>query len=228
MEYHLTIKELPDELRPRERIVQAGPEALSNTELLAILLRTGSQKQSALELANQILREAEGLSFLVTASLEELTAIPGIGVAKAAQIKAAVEIGRRLSAYRIEPKVTIQSPDTAANLLMDEMRFLDREYFKTLFLNTKNHVLGLETISIGSLNSSIVHPRELFKQAVKKSAAAIILAHNHPSGDPTPSREDIDVTKRLIEAGKIMGIEVLDHIIIGNGTYVSLKERGQM
>ena len=135
-------------------------------------------------------------------------------------------LGKRLAAYRKEEQVSIKSPEEAALLIMEEMRFLDREHFKAMLLNTKNHCLSIETISIGSLNASIVHPRELFKLAVKKSAAALILAHNHPSGDPNPSREDIEITKRLAEAGKIMGIEVLDHLIIGNGNFISLKERG--
>ncbi|WP_227767645.1 RadC family protein [Zhaonella formicivorans] len=226
MEYRLTIKEMPEELRPRERMLKAGPHSLSNSELLAILLRTGSRKESALDLASRILKEKEGLQFLADAALEELVGIQGVGLAKAAQIKAAVELGKRLAAYKGEQRFTVESPASAANLLMDEMRFLDREHFRAILLNTKNHVLGTETISIGSLNSSIVHPRELFKQAIKKSAAALILAHNHPSGDPTPSREDVEVTKRLLEAGKIIGIEILDHLVIGNGIYVSFKERG--
>lgn len=226
MSYRLTIKELPEESRPRERMLQVGCQGLSNAELLAILLRTGNQRESALDLANRILKESQGLEFLARASLEELTRIQGIGLAKASQIKAAIELGRRLAVYRAEQTFTVNSPESAANLLMDEMRFLDREHFKAVLLNTKNNVIGIETISVGSLSASIVHPRELFKQAIIKSAAALILAHNHPSGDPTPSREDLEVTKRLVEAGDLLGIQVLDHLIIGNGRYVSLKVRG--
>lgn len=226
MGYRLTIKELPEDLRPRERMFQVGSQGLSNAELLAILLRTGNQGESALDLANRILKEGQGLEFLARASLEELTRIQGIGIAKASQIKAAVELGRRLALYKAEQTFTINSPESAASLLMDEMRFLDREHFKVVLLNTKNNVIGINTVSVGSLSASVVHPRELFKQAILKSAAALILAHNHPSGDPTPSREDLEVTKRLVEAGDLLGIQVLDHLIIGNGRYVSLKAQG--
>lgn len=226
MEYRVTMKEMPEDLRPRERMLKFGPQSLSNAELLAIILSTGSQTESALDLANRILREKDGLQFLTQAVFEELLEIRGVGTAKAAQIKAALELGKRSAAFRPEQKTIIKSPDSAAGLLMDEMRFLDREHFKIVLLSTKNHVLSIETISIGSLNSSIVHPREVFKHAIRRSAAAIILAHNHPSGDPTPSHEDIEITSRLVEAGKIIGIDVLDHLVIGSNHYVSLKERG--
>lgn len=226
MEYRGTMKELPVDLRPRERMLQVGCQALSNGELLAILLRTGSHQESALELASRILKQGNGLEFLARASLEELTQIHGVGLAKASQIKAAVELGRRLAVYKAQQAFTVNSPETAANLLMDEMRFLDKEHFKVVLLNTKNHIIAIETISVGSLNASIVHPREVFKQAITKSAAALILAHNHPSGDPTPSQEDLEVTKRLVEAGKLLGIQVLDHLIIGNGRYISFKAQG--
>lgn len=228
MSYHLTIKEMPEALRPRERLQKMGSQSLSDAELLAIILGSGSQSESALALATRILLEGEGLVFLANATMEELLMLKGVGVAKATQIKAAVELGKRLAAYRLEGKVSISSPQDAALILMEDMRFLDREHFKVMLLNTKNHCISIETISIGTLNASLVHPREVFKLAVKKSAASIILAHNHPSGDSKPSKEDIEITKRLIEAGKILGIEVLDHLILGNGNFTSLKERGQI
>ena len=228
MSYHITIKEMPEELRPRERLQKTGPGSLSDAELLAIILGSGSRKESALALATRILREGEGLAFLANATLEELLRLKGIGMAKATQIKAAVELGKRLMAYRREEKISISTPQDAALILMEDMKFLDREYFKVMLLNTKNHCTSIETISIGTLNASLVHPREVFKLAVKKSAASLILAHNHPSGDSKPSKEDIEITKRLVEAGKIMGIEVLDHIILGNGSFTSLKEQGFM
>lgn len=217
---------MPEELRPRERLQKMGSQSLSNAELLAIILGSGTKTESALGLATRILHEGEGLSYLANATMEELLSLKGIGHAKAAQIKAAVELGKRLVAYRRENEFTISSPEDGALLLMEDMRFLDREHFKILLLNTKNHCMNIETISIGTLNASLVHPREVFKLAIKKSAASVILAHNHPSGDPKPSREDIEITKRLAEAGKIIGIEVLDHLIIGNGNFTSLKERG--
>jgi len=219
-----TIKEMPPDSRPRERLQEAGAKALSNAELLAILLRTGTRSKTALELAHNLLNRPEGLRYLAEASLEELQKQKGIGLAKAAQLKAALELGRRLAAFSLS-RAVIKSPQDVANLLMDEMRYLDREYFCTISLNTKNRVLGIDNVSIGSLNSSLVHPREVFKNPIRRSAAAIILVHNHPSGDPEPSREDIQVTRRLVEAGQLLGIEVLDHLIIGDGSFISLKEQ---
>lgn len=202
-----------------------GAQALSNAELLAILLRTGNPQETALEVAQRLLSQPGGLRYLAEASLEELKGQKGIGLAKAAQIKAAIELGRRLAAFRPERPV-IKGPADAAHLLMDEMRYLDREHFRTISLNTKNRVLAIDNVAVGSLNSSYVHPREVFKGPVRRSAAAVILVHNHPSGDPAPSLEDIQVTRRLVEAGKVLGIEVLDHLILGDGSFVSMKEKG--
>ena len=202
-----------------------GAQALSNAELLAILLRTGNPQETALEVAQRLLSQPGGLRYLAEASLEELKGQRGIGLAKAAQIKAAIELGRRLAAFRPERPV-IKGPADAAHLLMDEMRYLDREHFRTISLNTKNRVLAIDNVAVGSLNSSYVHPREVFKGPVRRSAAAVILVHNHPSGDPAPSLEDIQVTRRLVEAGKVLGIEVLDHLILGDGSFVSMKEKG--
>ncbi len=200
-----------------------GVDRLSDSELLAIILRTGSREKSAIELAGSIIAAFGGLRQLLDVSMEELCAISGVGLAKAAQIKAALEVGRRvaLSSYGLRP--VIRSPQDAADMVMEEMRHLDREHFVALLLNTKNQVLAREVVSVGTLSSSAVHPRELFKLAIRRSAAAVILLHNHPSGDPWPSQEDIQVTHRLIEAGRIIGIEVLDHIVIGDNKYISLK-----
>ncbi|MBE3580046.1 MAG: DNA repair protein RadC [Thermoanaerobacteraceae bacterium] len=220
-----TIKKLPEDLRPRERMLLAGAQALSNAELLAILLRTGTPRENALDLAQRLLAQPGGLRYLAEVSLEELKEQKGIGLAKAAQIKAAVELGRRLAAYSAHRPV-IQQPGDVAALLMDEMRYLDREHFRTISLNTKNRILAVDNVAVGSLNASLVHPREVFKGPIKRSAAAIILVHNHPSGDPSPSVEDIQVTRRLAEAGRLLGIEVLDHVVLGDGSFVSMKERG--
>lgn len=226
LEYKITMKDMPLELRPRERILKDGPEALSNIELLAILLRIGTKEDNVLELASKILTQVGNIKGLASYSMDDLKNIKGIGLAKAAQIKAAVEIGKRISSAPNEERPIIRSPQDVERLLMEEMRHLDREYFKAISLNTKNNVLAIETVSVGSLSSSIIHPRELFKNPIKRSAAALILVHNHPSGDPSPSKEDLDVTKRLVEVGKLLGIEVLDHIIIGDNKYISLKEKG--
>ncbi|HEX3030739.1 MAG TPA: DNA repair protein RadC [Bacillota bacterium] len=222
----MMVKELPEELRPRERMLQAGAGSLSNTELLAILLRTGTRGESVIDLAQRLLACYGGLKGLVHVSPKELSQLSGIGTAKATQVLAALELGKRVGQLSSEQRITVRAPQDVARLLMDEMRFLDREQFRTVLLNTKNQVLELELVSVGSLSSSIVHPREVFKNPLKKSAAHLILVHNHPSGDPTPSREDIEVTNRLMEAGKILGIEILDHIIIGDNKFTSLKEEG--
>jgi DNA repair protein RadC len=224
-EYHLTIKSLPEEVRPRERMREAGPGALSSAELLAIILGSGWREESALDLAHHLLQIPRGLRFLAEASYDDLCGVKGIGPAKAAQIKAAVELGKRLSCLGQGLRPTIRSPQDVCSFVMEEMCYLDREHFRVVILNTKNQVLAVETVSVGSLNSSLVHPREVFKPAVLKSAAAVILLHNHPSGDATPSGEDLEITRRLAEAGKLIGIEVLDHIIIGDHVFTSLKER---
>lgn len=228
---NILIKDIPQEERPRERLLRYGAQVLSDAELLAVLIRTGTRSESALVLAQRILKGdggKNGLTYVIDATVEELSKIKGIGTAKAVQIKAAVELGRRISSYSGRQQVTITSPLDVKDLLMEEMRFLEKEHFKAILLNTKNHVISIEDISIGSLNSSIVHPREVFKPAIKRSSASVILVHNHPSGDPTPSREDIEVTSRLVNAGNVLGIAVLDHVIIGNNSILSLKEQGLM
>ncbi|TXK84723.1 DNA repair protein RadC [Paenibacillus sp. N3.4] len=224
----LMLREVPLEERPRERMLQYGASALSNAELLAILLRTGTLSESALRLAGRILSECGGLRSLVDMSKEQLTQIKGIGDVKALQIQAGIEIGRRLAKSSLSERVTIRSPQDIADLLREDLRYLQKEHFVCLFLNTKNHVLAQETLSMGSLNASIVHPREVFRAAIQRSSASIVCVHNHPSGDPTPSPEDIQLTHRLVEAGAIIGIEVLDHVIIGDQRFISLKEQGFM
>lgn len=229
VEYHLTIKDLPEGERPRERLLKYGAENLTDAELLAIIIRTGSRSETAVNLSQRLLlgeKGVNGLRFLVEASIEELGKIKGIGIAKAAQIKAAIEIGKRLASLSQSERPVIKYPGDVRNLLMEEMRYLDKEYFKIILLNIKNQVIHVEDVSVGSLNSSIVHPREIFKIAIRRSSAALILVHNHPSGDPTPSGEDVEITRRLVESGKLLGIDVLDHVIIGDGRYTSLKEKG--
>ena len=222
------IRDFPLKERPRERFIREGAQSLSNQELIAILLRTGTKKESVLQLSERLIAHFDGLRMLKDATVEEITSINGIGEAKAIQLLAAVEIGRRVSNLCYTDRYIIRSPEDCANYCMNDMRFLTQEHFVCLYLNTKNQVLHKQTIFIGSLNASIVHPREVFKEAFRRSAASIICLHNHPSGDPTPSREDIDVTKRLMDCGKLMGIEVLDHLIIGEKKYVSLKEKGYL
>ncbi|MTI68771.1 MAG: JAB domain-containing protein [Firmicutes bacterium] len=220
-----TIKDLPLDERPREKLYKKGVKSLSNSELLAIIIRTGNKNKSALEISQTLLTlDKEGLLYLSECSVDELTLIDGIGRCKAAQILSALELGKRSIKYRNVETKKITSPLDVSNLLMDDMKNLKKEYFKIIMLNTKNRIISIEDISVGSLNSSIVHPREVFKSAIKRSSASLILVHNHPSGDPEPSKEDINITKRLVECGKILGIKVLDHIILGNNRYVSLKE----
>ncbi|GIO70105.1 RadC family protein [Paenibacillus cookii] len=229
MEPHLyMLRDIPHQERPRERMLQYGASAVSNAELLAILLRTGTKQESAIHLAQRILHQVGSMRRLVDMSAEELMAIKGIGSAKAVQLKAGIELGLRLARTRMDEPVVIRSPRDAADVLMEQLRYLQKEHFVCLFLNTKNHIIAQETLSIGSLNASIVHPREVFRAAIKRSSASILCAHNHPSGDPAPSPEDISLTSRLKEAGEIVGIEVLDHLIIGDGEFVSLKEQGLM
>jgi DNA repair protein RadC len=226
MSPHRVLKDYPVEMRPREKMVRLGSGALSDSELLAILIGTGSSEQSALELAQTLLKEG-GMRFLAQAGVEDLTEdFTGMGRAKACQIKAAVELGKRISASDLADSPVIHTPQEAAGLVLGEMSHLDREQFRVMNLNSRNQVLAVDIVSIGSLTSSPVHPREVFKTPLKRSAASVILFHNHPSGDTNPSSADVDVTVRLKEAGKILGIEVLDHLIIGYNKFLSMKENG--
>ncbi len=201
-----------------------GAEQLTDQELLAILLATGSKEGSAMDLAEQLLQRHEGLGGLRTLSLAELMEQKGIGVAKATTIAAAIELGKRIHVGGGEYRPIITGSADAAKLMQGRMRYLDREQFQVMMLNHKKAVLGIETVSIGTLNSSLVHPREVFKQAIKRSASTVILAHNHPSGNCEPSEQDLQVTSRLKEVGQIVGIEVIDHIIIGEDSYYSFRE----
>jgi DNA repair protein RadC len=230
-EYNLTIKDMPTEERPRERLVKLGAQSLSTGELLALILGTGSRTHTALQLADQLMAgeylkgSDGGLRGLQDAGIEELGQVHGIGVAKASRIKAALELGRRLALETSGHRPVIKSPSDVVSLVMEEMRYLDREQFRLLLLSTKNQVLAQETDFVGSLNATLVHPRELFRTCIRRSAASVILVHNHPSGDPTPSPEDINLTRRIIECGQLLGISVLDHIIIGDGIFISMKEK---
>ena len=220
------IHDLSKSDRPRERLIRQGAKSLSNQELIAILLRTGTKDRSVFHLSMELLKTLETIQSFRDVTLEELMSIRGIGEAKAVHILAAVELGRRVYSASNEERYKIRSPKDAAAYVMTEMSGLQQEHFVALFLNVKNEVLHKQTIFIGGLNTSIVHPRELFKEAVRRSAASVIVMHNHPSGNPTPSEEDVLVTERLVKAGEILGIQLLDHIIIGEYNFVSLKEKG--
>ncbi|MCQ2559967.1 MAG: DNA repair protein RadC [Clostridia bacterium] len=209
----------------QQRLVWEGAESLSGQELLAVVLGSGTRNLNGLEIAGQILNRLGGLRQLVTASVEELQNINGIGQVKAVQLKAAVELGRRIAASGTAERLIINSPKDIVGLVMEDMRHLEKECLVALFLNNKNQFLAREVISIGSLSSSSAHPREVFKGAVRRNAASLVLVHNHPSGDPTPSQSDVAVTRTLLKAGEIIGIEILDHIIIGDNCFVSLKAK---
>lgn len=227
VQYTTGIKALPVEDRPRERMALVGASQLSNPELIAILLGSGTRDRSALGIAQDLLTSG-GLRGLAHMSIADLVKHSGIGTVKACILKAALELGIRAASAEPAVRPVITSPADAASLLMAEMRYLDREVFKAMLLNTKNRVLSTVTISVGVLDSSLAHPREVFKEAIIRSAASVIVVHNHPSGEPEPSRQDIELTKRLRESGDLLGITVLDHIIIGDNRFVSLRERKLM
>ena len=224
--YRPTIKELPEQERPRERLYRLGPAALSTAELLAILLRTGVGGESALAMANRLLARYGGLAGLARASLSQLRAERGVGLAKAAQIQAAVELGRRLTLAALEGRPQIRSPADAATLLLPEIGYREQEHFYVLFLDIRNRVLGGESIYKGSLDQTQIRVADVFREAVRRNCAAIVVAHNHPSGDPTPSPDDVAVTRDLVQAGRLLGIEVLDHLVIGHRRWVSMREHG--
>ncbi|MBC8507837.1 MAG: DNA repair protein RadC [Chloroflexi bacterium] len=219
------ISEIAASERPRDRLAELGPQALSNAELLAILIRVGVQGENAIQVGLRILGQFGSLMGLHRASYDELCSIFGIGPAKAAQLKAAIELGRRLSLETPEELPTIHSPADAASLVMYEMSALRREQLRVMLLNTRNQVLEIKTLYQGSLNSSTVRVGEIFRQAIIKDAAAAIIVHNHPSGDPNPSPDDVALTRTLVEAGRLLDVEILDHLVIGNGRFVSLKEK---
>lgn len=226
IEYYPTIKDMPADERPRERLMHAGPMALSTTELLAIILRTGVRGENVLDLSQRLLARWGGLAGLARVSMAELCAEKGLGAAKAAQLKAALELGRRLLLASPEERPQVKSPADAANLLMAEMGLLEQEHMRVVLLDTRNRVTGIHTVYQGSLNTTMVRVAELFRDAIRHNSAAIIVAHNHPSGDPTPSPEDVAVTQQIVAAGKLLDIDVLDHLIICQHRFVSLRERG--
>jgi DNA repair protein RadC len=212
--------------RPRERLARLGPQALSTPELLAILLRVGVPGENAVQVGQRLLTTFKGLAGLHRAHFDELCSQHGIGEAKAAQIKAAIELGYRMAKEDPEERATINSPADAAALVSFEMSGLEQEHLRVFVLDTRNHVLDIVEVYKGSVNSSQVHVGELFKPAIRRNASAILVAHNHPSGDPTPSPDDVAVTRAIVQSGKLLGVDVLDHIVIGQGRWVSMKERG--
>jgi len=223
-EYHATVHDIPVDDRPRERLQKNGAETLSTQDLLAIVLRTGTQRDNVVELATRLLAKYGGLSGLVSADFHELCNEHGLGNAKTAQLKAALELGKRLSMLKIEKRYQIRSVDDAARLVRLEMMYLDHEEMHILLLDSKNQVLENIKRYKGTVNSSVLRIAEIMRPAIVRNCPRIIVCHNHPSGDPTPSPEDIDVTEQLVEAGKLLDIELLDHIVIGNPRYASLKE----
>ncbi len=223
---HDRIKDWSRDERPRERLARQGAASLSDAELIAILLRTGVQGRNAVQLARDLLQEVGDLDGLHRATFEELRRRRGVGAAKAAQLKAAIEIGGRLAVAEATARAVVQSPEDAAGLLLYDMGVLDREHLRVLLLDTRNRLIRTTEIYQGSLNSSAIRVGEVFRDAVQANAAAVIIAHNHPSGDPSPSPEDVAVTRALVEAGRLLDIEVLDHLIIGKNRFTSMKAKG--
>ena len=216
---------MPQLERPYEKFKEYGAEVLSEAELLAIIIKSGTKNSTSVEVAQKILKLAS-LEGLYDFSLKQLQEVEGIGEVKAIQIKAVSEFSKRMAKRKAKAKIQVNTPEKIAEIYMEEMRYLKQENFKTVYLDTKNNITGDKLITIGTINSTLVQPREVFSEAVKNKAANIIVLHNHPSGDSSPSREDRLTTQRLEEAGKILGINLLDHIIIGDGEYFSFKEEG--
>jgi len=225
-ESSFTVHDLPKPERPRERLKQFGPEALSAQELLALIIGRGVSRKSVMTIAQELLIKFGNVKAISEATLEELSQIKGIGFAKAAQIKACFELGKRQDLEPEQKDFDIKDPQSVVKAIRASIKDKAKEHFKLILLNARNKIIGITTVSIGSLNASIVHPREVFKDAIAHNAYSVVLAHNHPSGDPEPSEDDLTMTRRLIEAGKILGIEVLDHIIITKNGYFSFKDRG--
>jgi DNA repair protein RadC len=224
-----TVRDLPRQERPRERLQKFGPEALSAQELLALVIGRGIPKKSVMSIAQELLTKFGNIKAISQATIEELSQIKGIGLAKAAQIKACFELGKREDLEPESINFDIKNPEAVVKAIRASIKDKAKEHFKLILLNPRNKILkiiGISTISIGTLSASLVHPREVFKDAITHSAASVVLAHNHPSGDPEPSEDDLTTTKRLIEAGKILGVEVIDHIIIGKNGFFSFKEKG--
>lgn len=225
-QYQPMIRDLPNGERPRERLKEYGPRYLSNSELIAILLRTGVQGENVLSMASRLLAKTDGLAGLGRKTFSELCSERGLSEAKACQLLAALELGRRFVSLAPQERAVIHSPQDVANLVMAEMASLDQEHLKVLLLNTKNEVLSIQEIYVGNVNSSMVRPSEVFRPAVRDNAPSMIVVHNHPSGDPTPSPEDVSITRDLVAAGKLLSIDLLDHLVIGHGNrYISLNEK---
>lgn len=226
MKESFTVHDLPLGERPRERLLKLGSEALSAQEILALILGRGIKGESVMVTSQKLLSHFGNLKGVANASVEELTQIRGIGPAKAAQIKAALELSRRLEAdVGDKPQPIVKSPEDVVAVARRQLKGKKKEHFLVLCLDTRNKLINCKPVSIGSLDTSIVHPREAFKEAVSSSAASVVFVHNHPSGDPEPSKEDVELTKRLAKAGEIIGISVLDHIIVCDKSYLSLKAR---
>lgn len=227
MHYHIPLKDYPENLKPRERLQENGVEALADLELLAILLGTGTQGQTALDLARQLLLELPrgDLAELGQQNLKELCRLSGLGPAKAARILAGLELGRRVSRAEAPQREKLDSPEAVYRLLASQLEHQKQEHFLALYVDTKNRLLGRKVISSGILNGTLIHPREIFREALIQGAYALLAVHNHPSGDPEPSPDDLETTRRLIHCGKLMQIELLDHIIIGRRAFSSLRER---
>ncbi len=227
MNNYLKILDMPENERPKEKLLRYGAESLSNPELLAIILRTGTKGENVLSLSQRIISEFNGLNGILNASIKEMTEIKGVKESKASQMIAIAELFKRFNTYKsFNEFKRVTSPNDVASMLYGEMGTFNQEVLKLIILNTKNEIIKIKDVFKGSLNSSLIHPREIFNEAIRNSAASIIICHNHPSGDPTPSDEDIKVTIRLKECGEIIGIKLIDHIIIGRNIYVSLKEKG--
>lgn len=225
----MNMRQLPSAEKPREKLLREGKEKLSNIEILAILIGSGTREKSAMELATEIISlDKTGIKYLADCRPEELTKINGIGHCKACEVLAAVELGKRLASLPAEKKKIITGSSDIADIFMERMRYHKKEYFISLMINAKGQIIEETEVSIGDLCSSTTHPREVFVDAVRRSAGSVIFVHNHPSGDPSPSQADIDTTKRLVKAGELLGIPVLDHIIIGDGKYVSMKAVGMI
>ncbi|MGO3498429.1 MAG: RadC family protein [Staphylococcus equorum] len=222
----MRINELADNQKPRERLLSHGASHLSHAELLAILINTGRKGSSSIDIANELLKSVDNLKELKMLSISDLNKIKGVGLYKALILKAAFELGERMHSGSVDDKIQISSPKDVADFMMGKMEHLTQEKFIALFLNSKNVIIKQKTIFVGTLNSSIVHPCEIFSEAIKCASNAIIVLHNHPSGDVTPSNEDIKTTERLKKCGQVLGIDLLDHIIIGDHTYLSMVEEG--
>jgi DNA repair protein RadC len=226
-----SIKNWPADERPRERLLKQGASGLSTAQLLAIILRTGNRHKSALELARELLMHFESIKEIEDASVAEFSQIKGIGSAKIAQLKAALELGRRFlksDADNPSEMPSFKSSNEVYDYYSPKFYNLKKERFLCAMLDTKNRIFKEIIVSDGTLTSSLVHPREVFRFAIKEAAASVLFIHNHPSGDPAPSKDDIDITERLVETGKLVGINVLDHVIIGNGKYLSLMDKGYL